>query len=238
MTSGPILSLLQSLSGRDIEKLPQSEAASFKAAAAEAFTTACAPLAEMLLRGSSTDDYLWHVQPAEPYSLNYIAAFKLGCERDSWVFAPVTLLVELFGDYHHEGGFSEQPSLGISVRVHSEPWLTALLATNPDVCSRIGWLPRTRGFQLDIRANGDPDADFANPADLRAALLEAVTATRADAIRDAALMGLTQVGHTEVDVTEFVEVRLTIPLASNPTVSGVDEALLLMGLLFRSSEII
>lgn len=233
-----LCALVSGLRGHDIEKMAESEALAFKAQAMSEFSAATAGLPALLLPGSTDFSRLvWHVEPAEPYCLEWIGRFSLrATERMEAnlgqprliamavaMWPDVELIVDLMGEYHYAGGLSVEPTLQIAVRVDGAA-SEGLECLPPSVCDRFEAISVLHGVELRVRTVEDAMEDQQNPRRLQEALRAA---------REAAVEAAQAKGHCDA---EALEVQLI--LASGPGLieKNLPEALASMGLLFAHCD--
>lgn len=226
--------LVSSLRNHDIEKMSESDALTFKANAMARFRVSTACLPELLLGCSvPLERFVWHVEAAEPYCLEWIGRFSLratgrmeanlGQPRliamAAAMWPSVELIVDLMGDYHYAGGLSVEPELLIRVRV-DEVASEALEKLSPSICEQIETLARCSGVELCVRTVENAMDDQVNPPRLQ----DALKAARSAASKAAEIEGRGE--------SEALEIQ--IKLSSEPGIiqQRIPEALASMGSLF------
>lgn len=225
--------LVQSLEGHDIEKMMPDRAEQFKAEAMSKFREATAQLPGLVLpHVDSFERFIWDVEAED--SLEWIGRFSLqsidqmeanlgNTERvrmAAALFPDAQLTVDLMGEFHYAGGLNVFPSLEIAVRVGGGDALVALEHTPKGKCDELVALAQNCDFELTVRACEDATDDLVAPADLSAALRQVARAVRSVSKDEPA------------GLTEPVELKITLPVASKPSEQSVLSALRLMGTIF------
>ncbi|MEX3630487.1 MAG: hypothetical protein VB138_14625 [Burkholderia sp.] len=226
--------VVESLEGRDIEKMSPAAEAQFKADAMSKFREASAVLPALLISGPhELDRFIWSVEPPE-FSSEWIGRFSMRTvdlmeanfgqsERlrmAAALFPDVELVVDLMGDFHYPGGMSVFPLLAIALRVTDDPALFAFENTDKALCDELVRLARNSGFEIRVRACEDATDDLIDPDDLSDALIEVAHASRS-ASDDGIFF-------------ESVELKVSLPIASRPSNHSVNLALRLCGTIFTS----
>lgn len=242
MTLAPVFDLLRDLEGHDVDKMPEVEARSFCSTALNKFRVASAVIPRIVLGPEIVAGYSWHVEPSEFFTGYYVGSFKLihtgqmeaalgepvKLQMAAALFPGVTFEIELFCDFHREGGLQSVPRLEVSIGTNGRESLdsmaTELLRVGSAIAEALDG-PGVLDTRIVAREGACEDAE--NPRDMYVAFKE-VAGAAITAAREA------KSGNGDALITECVEIRVGLVASHARAASTAERVIQLLGTVFTA----
>lgn len=242
MTLAPVFDLLTDLEGHDVDKMSEEEARSFCSTALNKFRVVSAEIPRIVLGPDIVAGYSWHIEPSEFFTGYYVGSFKLihtgqmeaalgedeKQQMAAALFPDVAFEIELFCDFHREGGLQSVPRLEVSISVSGRERLASMANELERVGSAMAEAlagPGVLNARIVAREGACEDAE--NPTDFSEAF-KAVAAAAMKAARVA------KFGDGDDLITECVEIRVGLGTGNARAASTAERVIKLMGGVFTA----